>query len=115
MEQEGDVLEPLCCSLTEGFSDDGGAGLVSARVWLGSLLMAELPEAQIDTKCNAKCMRCRWLLALSRGRVGVASWMTVVRCGRALLPQTAIDTAGAIEMKMEVAVVTGVGLRRCAR
>jgi hypothetical protein len=77
-ECEGDVPEPLCCSLTEGFSDDGRAALVSARVWLGSLLMVELPEAQIDAKCDAKSMCCWWLLALSRG--GVASWMTVVRC-----------------------------------
>ena len=79
MERECDVPEPLCCSLTEGFSDDGGAGLVSARVWLGSLLMAELAEAQINAKCDARSIRCQWLLALSRGG-GVASWMTVVRC-----------------------------------
>jgi hypothetical protein len=68
----------LGCSLTEGFSDEGGAALVSASVWLGSLLIVELGEAQMDAKRDARCMRCRWLLAYSRG--DVASWMTVVGC-----------------------------------
>lgn len=44
MEGEFNIPEPLGCSLTKGFSDDCGAALVSARVWLGSLLMIELRE-----------------------------------------------------------------------
>ena len=93
---EDNVPLPLSCSLTKGFSVDGGGPLGSGRECAGSWLMVELRGARGDAGRDAKCY------AIAVVPWVVAWWCCLVEGGGpmrvgGLLPLAAIGKTAAIE------------------